>query len=110
MAQVYGLGDASTVFRFGNHRNRTYLEVLQAETGYFFWGLRQQNPSPDLLKFVTWVEKNFIIDYESMTVSTPDSQDTFRADPFQVPTLKNDHLQARRRRSRQKLKGNDYSN
>ena len=106
MAQVYGLGDASTVFGFGKHRGRTYLQVLQAETGYFFWGLRQHNPSPDLLKFVTWVENNFIIDYESMSVATPDNQDSFQADTSGVytgnrsPTSKEAKKQAEAERKR----------
>ncbi|CAE7211787.1 RE1 [Symbiodinium sp. CCMP2592] len=47
------------VFRFGMHRGSTYLEVLQNHPDYYYWGLKEKEPSTMLEAWLIWVYRNF---------------------------------------------------
>ena len=50
-----------TQFNFGMHRGSTYLEVLRQHPDYYHWGLQEKKPSPQLMAYLTWVYRHFVM-------------------------------------------------
>ena len=59
-------GSKDSVFSFGRHYGKTYLQVLQEPPDYYFWGAQQANPSLVLRSFLTWVRREYDIDEDEL--------------------------------------------
>ena len=77
---------ADSVFNFGRWHGETYLEVLQLDASYYFWGALQPKPSPALRAFMLWVQKAYTIDDVELSLVPKDgSYDLLRSPPLDIP-------------------------
>jgi len=67
------------VMDFGTYCGDTYRTVAEKETSYYFWGRDQKRPSPQLRRFLEWVDQHYRIDIAARRIKCKITNNIFDA-------------------------------